>query len=92
MILLSTVYRPPNSPKWWKILLSLVYRPPVFIEDSVTKAQQLSDDVEAGVEQPVEEYQPDKMIRHLTVVQMKITIILLYFYFIKTYNMIGYVA
>lgn len=39
--------------------------PPVFVELAVTKPQELSQDIESGMEEAVEEDEPDKMIRHL---------------------------
>jgi len=46
-----------------------VYKPPILVESAVTKAQQLSNDVQAGMEHPVEKYQPQEMIRHLTITE-----------------------
>jgi len=44
------------------------YKPPVLVESAITKAQQLSNDVQTGMEHPVEKYQPEKMIWQLTIV------------------------
>ena len=39
--------------------------PPVSVEDAVAEAEQLCHDVEAGVKTPVEEDEPDQVVRDL---------------------------
>lgn len=41
------------------ILTERVNLPPVSVEDTVTKAQQFSNNIEARMEEPIEEYEPN---------------------------------
>jgi len=55
--------------KQYANVLNVLYRPPVFVESAIAEAQQFRDDIEAGMEHPIEEYQPQEVIWHLTIVQ-----------------------
>jgi len=48
-----------------RTLTVLEHLPPVPVKLSVSKAQQLSHEVQRGVEEPVEKHQPQQVIRNL---------------------------
>ena len=60
-VLLLTLNRDAHVFYWQSCL------PPVFIENPVPKLCDLSNDIEAGMEQPVEPDQPDDQIGNLNV-------------------------
>ena len=43
----------------------LPHSPPITVERAISKAQDFRHDVEAGVEEPIEEQQPDDVVWHL---------------------------
>ncbi len=55
-----------DSLHWiYLLIFSALNIPPVSVENAISKPQQFRHDIQTGMKEPIEEYQPDDMIWHL---------------------------